>query len=71
MELTINIGFDQILKVIRQLPANQIRILKTELTEELIATKAEQEISEFQKFLMEVPVMTDEQYKNFIEARKL
>jgi hypothetical protein len=70
MELTINIGYEQIINLIRQLPANQIEKIKTEFTQEEIQQKTQAEISAFQQFLLSGPVMSKEQYKNFKDNRK-
>lgn len=69
MELTLNLGYSQILHLVSQLPANQIAKIKYELWENTIAEKAKSEISDFQKFILTCPVMTDEQYANFNQQR--
>jgi sugar (pentulose or hexulose) kinase len=69
MEVTVNLGYAQIVDIVRQLPANQIAKVKKELPENYIQTKAKSEISEFQKFILTGPVMSDEQYKNFKQQR--
>ncbi|MBI5218113.1 MAG: hypothetical protein HY958_04205 [Bacteroidia bacterium] len=70
MELTVNLGFEQIIGLVRQLPANQIVKLKAELDDKYIIAKSETEITEFQEFLLRGPVMTDEQYNDFKQHRK-
>ena len=70
MELTLNIGFGQIINLINQLPANQIAKIKNEFTEHNIAEKAKTEISDFQKFILSGPVMSEEQYSNFNQERQ-
>ena len=70
MELKINIGFDQVINIIKQLPANQIEKIKLELSSDYISDKATREISKFQKFLLSGPVMSDEQYEAFKEYRE-
>jgi hypothetical protein len=70
MQLTVNLGYEQIVNLIRQLPANQIEKIKKELTQDYITTKAQTEISEFQQFLLSGPVMSDKQYQDFKENRK-
>jgi len=69
MELTVNVGYAQIMDLVRQLPANQIVKIKKELPENYIQTKAKSEISDFQKFILRGPVMSDEQYMNFKQQR--
>ncbi len=70
MELTVNIGYEQLLYLIKQLPANQISKLKTDLNDNSIVPKSKAEISDFQKFLLQGPVMSKEQYDTFLENRK-
>ena len=70
MELTLDIGYNQVLHLVNQLPANQIVKIKYELSENNIAKKAKSEISDFQKFILSAPVMSDEQYDNFNQQRQ-
>ena len=70
MELTLDLGYCQILHLISQLPANQRAIIKHEISDNSIAEKGKDEISEFQKFILAAPVMSDEQYGNFIQYRE-
>ena len=69
MELTLNVGFGQIVDLLSQLPANQIIKIKNEFTDFSIAEKAKVEISDFQKFILGGPVMSDEQYSIFNQQR--
>jgi hypothetical protein len=64
----MDIGFDQLLKVIKQLPAAKIRQLKLELSDTFIGK--ESDMTDFQKLLLTGPVMDDEQYAEFKETRK-
>ncbi len=70
MELTIDVKYEEVLKLVKQLPASKIRQLKSALDEKFIEKKANMEISDFQKFLLSAPVMTDDQLKTFKENRK-
>lgn len=70
MELKIDIGYEQLLKLVKQLPAAKIVQLKSELSESLIENKSKSDNTEFQNFLLQGPVMTDNQYKQFLENRK-
>ena len=70
MELTLNLGYTQIMELVKQLPANQIAKMKKELPENYIESKAKSEISDFQKFILKGPVMSDEQYINFNQQRQ-
>ena len=69
MEIRLELDYSQIFHLVSQLPANQIAKIKQELSEINIAEKAKEEISDFQKFLLTAPVMSDEQYNDFQQQR--
>ena len=73
MEATAILGFEQVLESIKQFSHEQIAQLKAELKK--IPTKSvkkpKKELTEFQKFLLSGPVMSDEEYNEFLENRKL
>ena len=70
MELTLSLEYAQIINLVKQLPANQIEKIKKELTGNFIQTKAKSEISEFQRFILTGPVMSDNQYQDFKQQRQ-
>jgi hypothetical protein len=70
MELRLKIGYRELLELIKQLPASQMAKLKSELSDEMIEEKSKQEHSDFQKFLLEGPVMVEDQYQQFLDHRK-
>jgi len=70
MELMLNLEYAQVINLIRQLPANQIEKIKKELTDNFITTKAKSEVSDFQKFILSGPVMSDDQYQSFKQQRQ-
>jgi hypothetical protein len=70
MELTLDIGYNQVWHLVNQLPANQIAKIKYELSENSIVEKSKREISDFQKFILSAPTMSDEQYDNFNQQRQ-
>ncbi len=70
MEITIDIGYEQLLAAIKKLPAAKIKQLKSVLDDGLIHDKALSEHSEFQNFLLHGPVMNAEQYENHLANRK-
>jgi hypothetical protein len=68
MELKVDIAFDELMHVIRQLPDDKKSQIKAELS--LPKTKTEEKSNDdFLDFLLNGPVMNDEQYKNYLEAR--
>ena len=74
MELRINLGYEQILQLVRQLPRFEKQRLTHEIERELSeeAPQAEEtvEFDELQKLLLNGPVMSDEQFEQFKELRK-
>lgn len=70
MELKVDIPYDQLLTLIKQLPAVKILQLKSDLSDSFIEKKAKLEISDFQNFLLKGPVMTDDQYEQFHKNRE-
>lgn len=63
MEITIDIGYEQLLATIKKLPAAKIKQLKAALDETFIQEKAEEDLSEFQNFLLTGPVMSSKKYE--------
>ncbi|MCR9098845.1 MAG: hypothetical protein NXI25_02765 [bacterium] len=70
MELKLNIGYQELVELIKQLPANQIKRLKTELALIEKDHPTEDGGSDFQEFLSKGPVMKEEQYQVFLSNRK-
>jgi hypothetical protein len=69
MQLTVDLNIDQLIQVLKKLPIEQKKRIKAELND-LETKKNLIEKSEFQKFLLKGPVMTDTEYKQFKENRK-
>ena len=70
MQLTVDIPYEQLIDIIRQLPANQLEKLKSDLENRVALNKVETGKTDFQDFLLKGPVMTNEQYLTFKENRK-
>lgn len=70
MELKINIGYQELLELIKQLPSCQIKKLKSDISLLLPDNDKHLRVSDFQKFIINGPVMDDDQYNDFIAARK-
>ncbi len=68
MQLTVNIQYEQLINIIRHLPANQLAKIKSDL--ENTITVSETEKTDLQKFILKGPVMSDNQYEAFKENRK-
>ncbi|MDR2147434.1 MAG: hypothetical protein LBE91_13340 [Tannerella sp.] len=70
MEMTMQINYEQIMGLIRQMPANQIERIKNEISDKYIQTRSVKDITDFQKFILSAPVMSAEQYDKFKQNRK-
>jgi hypothetical protein len=70
MELKLNIGYPELIALIKQLPLSQIRKLKADLALMLVENETEKGKSEFQEFLLSGPVMDDDQYQDFLGNRQ-
>ena len=71
MEITIDIGYEQLIAAIKKLPAAKVKQLRSVLDDNFIHEKASEELSDFQSFLLHGPVMSPEQYENHLAERKL
>ncbi|GAA3987015.1 hypothetical protein [Mucilaginibacter dorajii] len=74
MELKTELAFEDILHAVQHLPENQRAILKEELTKTAVASSKKKKtdddnLTDFQKMLLNAPVMTAEEYENFKEVR--
>jgi hypothetical protein len=67
MHIQVDIGFEQLLEIVRNLPGEQLDRLKEEIEKkkETKNIKVDKE-----SFLLSGPVFTDEQIEDIIEARK-
>jgi hypothetical protein len=74
MELRINLGYEQILNIVRQLPLHEKQRLTREIEQELVleetTSQESNNLTEFQELLLHGPVMSDEQFEQFQELRK-
>lgn len=86
MELRLNIGYEQVLNLVKQLSYNDRKKLTTEIKKGLSFQKIalpldkkiksgkpktlDNELIEFQNFLLQGPIMTDEQFGNYKKLRK-
>ena len=67
MQVQVNIGIDQIIEIVRKLPARDIDRLKTELEKKNTSgTKRD----EFEAFLLKGPVFTKKQINTIAKTRK-
>jgi hypothetical protein len=66
MELKINLEFNQLLKLIHQLPKKDIERLSVVLQSEVSASKSSNSL---QKLILESPTWTDPEFHDYNEAR--
>ena len=69
MQVTVDFNIDQILQAIKQLPPNQLKKVK-KVVENSLETEKVHEHSELKILVLDGPLMSDEQYENFLENRK-
>lgn len=70
MELKLKIEYQELLSLIRQLSESQLKKLKADVDRVNGQKKTQIKISDFQKLLLSGPVMSDEQYQQYIDNRK-
>jgi len=70
MEITVDIKYEQLLEAIKKLPAAKIKQLRSALDDGFIQQKATEQFSDFQEFLLNGPVMSEEQYQQHQTNRK-
>ncbi len=74
MELRINLGYEQILQLVRQLPFQEKLRLSREIEQELrsdaVRQTEEPEFTNLQKLLLTGPVMSDTQFEQFYALRR-
>ena len=73
MQLTINIGYDQVFELVRQLPPRERKrlFLESEFTPANRQTPEPVAFDEeYYKFLMNFPVVSEEEIEHILEAQK-
>jgi len=70
LELKLKIEYQELLSLIRQLSESQLKKLKADVDRVNGQKKTQIKISDFQKLLLSGPVMSDEQYQQYIDNRK-
>jgi hypothetical protein len=69
MELKVEIGYEQLVQAIKQLPVSKILQLKAELAVEKPTGNHSANSVDFQKLLLKGPVMDDKQYEGYKSLR--
>ena len=68
MRVQVDIGFDQLIQLAKQLPANKWKKLKQEVKEKQSPIDKERE--EFRKLLLSGPTFSKQQLENMAKTRK-
>jgi hypothetical protein len=66
MELKVEMSYNQLLRLIRQLPEREIKKLTTALQSEIIAGKPKESL---QDLILQAPTWTDSDYEAYNNAR--
>jgi len=69
MELKLKIGYDELFELVKQLPASKIFQLKSELADKNLPERKKAERKAFRKLLLNGPVISEEQYQQFLQTR--
>ena len=67
MELTLNIGYNQVRNLVRQLPEKEVERLISEVSQK---PNGENETSDLEAFLLTAPTFTKKQIDEIEETRK-
>ena len=69
--MTINIGYNQVLDMIYQMPKNDIKRLLKKLQSEFSISRSKAiDKTEWQQLLLQAPTWTDEEYNDYLAAKK-
>ncbi len=67
MQVQVDIGFENLISIVKQLPKDQLLKFKKELDKEIVQ---DTELKDLRAFLLEAPVFTDEQIATIEQTRK-
>ncbi|NJL75632.1 MAG: hypothetical protein HC892_11985 [Saprospiraceae bacterium] len=70
MELRVQIGYQQLVQLIQQLPKQYFEQLQYDMVSGQLKAQPKMDKSQFKDFLMSGPVMSDEQFHLFQENRQ-
>ena len=69
MELKINIGYNELFSLIKQLPTHELFQLKLDLSKVYIQEKVKVKKNTLRSLLLSGPIMTDDEYENYQSNR--
>ncbi|MEO3404262.1 hypothetical protein AAFN85_10185 [Mucilaginibacter sp. CAU 1740] len=67
MQVQVDIGFDNLVKIVKQLPKDELMRFKNELDKELVE---DTELKDLKAFLLQAPVFSDEQIAIIEQTRE-
>ncbi|WPU95192.1 hypothetical protein SNE25_06590 [Mucilaginibacter sabulilitoris] len=67
MQIQVDIGFENLVKIVKQLPKDQLLRFKKELKKE---SEEDTQLKDLRSLLLEAPVFTDEQLVTIEQTRK-
>ncbi len=71
MEPRMNVEYNQVLSMVKQLPDDEKKRLTLEIEKDLKEkSERKMDVDEFRAFLLKGPVMSNEQFNDFKELRK-
>jgi len=70
MELKLKLEYSDLLELIKQLPANQLEKLRSELDSEISKESKTIQSNSIQELLLEGPIMENGEYEAFLANRK-
>lgn len=69
MQLKINIGYDEVYNLVKQLPKSDIRKLTISINKELVDTSEKDKKSQLTDLILNSPLWTDEEMSNYLSVR--
>lgn len=69
MQLSIDIGYNEVVSFIRQLPKEDVKKINYIIEHEIL-NQNQNEPNELQKLLLQGPVWSDERYEEYLEVRE-
>jgi hypothetical protein len=70
MQLKINIGYEEVYNLVKQLPKSDIRKLTISINKELVDTSEEDKKSKLSDLILNSPLWTDEEMSNYLSVRE-
>ncbi|MCL4482939.1 MAG: hypothetical protein M1445_10075 [Bacteroidetes bacterium] len=69
MQLKINIGYDEVYNLVKQLPKSDIKKLTISINRELVDKSKKDKKSQLTDLILNSPMWTDEEMSNYLSVR--